>query len=195
MAASTVTVTGRYRYANGQPATGRVEFTPNTVVIDTTTDEQIEMTPVVATLGRDAQGFSDPGFFSVALTATNGTGVNPSGWGWTVREQIHGVGSNREPYSISLPFNTPGGTVDISDLVPETFFEPTPLSSYALISSVNAGLATKVDKPGAALTVAGWDDTRLVDASTTVGAIGRGKTINVLDFGAVGNDSTDNATA
>ena len=43
--------------------------------------------------------------------------MNPTGWMWTVREQIEGV-SGRERYATALPADTPGGTVNLSDLVP-----------------------------------------------------------------------------
>ncbi|MCX4824255.1 hypothetical protein OG883_31240 [Streptomyces sp. NBC_01142] len=55
------------------------------------------------------------GAFEIVLPATNAPGMNPSGWSYTVAEQLAGVPVNRV-YQILLPAETPA--VDLADIAP-----------------------------------------------------------------------------
>src|SRR3954454_966002 len=155
MTARKITVTGRFRYADGRPATGTLSFTPTSVVTDPTTVERIEVSPIFITLGTDAQGASSPGFFSVDLTATTGPDVNPTGWGWIVREQIKGI-THREGYTINLPYDTPGGAVDLANVVP-----PAPVADPTFAAAATGGASAPSGDPSI--------DTATVNAAKAAG--------------------------
>lgn len=103
----TVRVTGRYLTLNGEPLSGRVVFrAPSIVTFD---DADVIMGgPVNADL--DASGA-----FEVILPATDFLGMNPTGWSYSVAEQLATVGQNRN-YNILLPAEDP--VVDITDIAP-----------------------------------------------------------------------------
>ncbi|MFF9705047.1 collagen-like protein [Streptomyces griseofuscus] len=71
--------------------------------------------PVAAPL--DAQGA-----FAVTLPATDAPGMNPTGWAYSVAEQLAGVQMNRV-YSVLLPAEAPA--VDIADIAPTDPTTPT----------------------------------------------------------------------
>lgn len=103
----TVTVTGRYLRPDGTPLDGQVVFRAPALITFPTADVMLSG-PVTAPL--DASGA-----FAVALPATDAPGMNPSGWSYTVTEQLSGVTSNRS-YHVLLPADTPA--VDIADIAP-----------------------------------------------------------------------------
>ncbi|MFI6371002.1 collagen-like protein [Streptomyces sp. NPDC050546] len=71
--------------------------------------------PVTAPL--DAQGA-----FAVTIPATNAPGMNPTGWSYSVAEQLAGVQMNRV-YQVLLPAESPA--VDIADIAPTDPTTPT----------------------------------------------------------------------
>lgn len=103
----TVTVTGRYLLPDGTPLSGQVVWRAPALVTFPHSDVMLSG-PVNATL--DATGA-----FKVELPATDAPGMNPSGWSYTVSEQLSGVAMNRI-YQILLPAESP--TVDLADLAP-----------------------------------------------------------------------------
>lgn len=103
----TVQVTGRFLTPDGQPLTGQVVFRAPSMVTFGAYDV-ILGGPVTAPL--------DPtGAFAVELPATDAPGMNPSGWSYSVAEQLAGVAMNRV-YQVLLPAETP--EVDLADIAP-----------------------------------------------------------------------------
>ncbi|MFB7461723.1 hypothetical protein [Streptomyces sp. NPDC056188] len=103
----TVTVTGRYLTPDGRPLSGRVIWRAPLLVFPAPYDV-ILGAPVTATL--DPQGR-----FEVELPATDAPGMNPTGWAYTVAEQLDGIPAGRS-YQVLLPAETP--RVDIADIAP-----------------------------------------------------------------------------
>ncbi|MDQ0949342.1 hypothetical protein QFZ24_003265 [Streptomyces phaeochromogenes] len=110
----TVRVTGRFLTPDGHPLTGQVVFRAPSLVTFGAYDV-ILGGPVTAPL--DATGR-----FEVELPATDAPGMNPSGWSYTVAEQLAGVPLNRV-YQVLLPAETP--EVDIADIAPADPSTPT----------------------------------------------------------------------
>ncbi|MEU5136686.1 hypothetical protein [Streptomyces californicus] len=96
--------------------------------------------PVSAPL--DAQGA-----FTVTLPATDAPGMNPTGWSYSVAEQLAGVQMNRV-YQVLLPAETPA--VDIADIAPT---DPTTPTYVAVRGDSAYEVAVK---QGFAGTVAQW---------------------------------------
>ncbi|MFF7146037.1 hypothetical protein ACFZB5_33390 [Streptomyces nodosus] len=103
----TVQVTGRYLTPDGRPLSGRVVWRAPLLTFPAPYDV-ILGAPVYASL--DAQGR-----FEVLLPATDAPDMNPSGWSYTVAEQLDGIPAGRS-YQVLLPADTP--QVDIADIAP-----------------------------------------------------------------------------
>lgn len=103
----TVRITGRFLTPDGQPLTGQVVWRAPALITFGAYDV-ILGGPVTAPL--DATGA-----FAVELPATDTPGMNPSGWSYTVAEQLAGVAMNRV-YQVLLPAETP--EVDLADIAP-----------------------------------------------------------------------------
>lgn len=121
-----ITVTGTYKTmtAGGTLATGQVVFTPTTVLVDSIGDEIIYPAPFTAVLVA--------GSFSIQLPATNDPQLQPQGWTYRVQELINGTTASRD-YLIQLSYATPGGAIDLADLVPVAALDPT-LPSWVPVS-------------------------------------------------------------
>lgn len=103
-----ITVTGIYQSYTGTPLTGTVSFMPSTVLLDIAAG--VIMMPVVFTATLDSNGA-----FSIDLPATDDPDITPSGWTYAVQENVP---SGRR-YSISIPYNSPGGIISLLSVVPE----------------------------------------------------------------------------
>lgn len=110
-----VTVTGRFLTPDGRPLAGTVVFRPPGL-LTFAEDDVLIAGPVSAPLNENT------GAFSVTLPATDAAGMDPSGWSYTVTEQLTGVASNRS-YQILLPAESPA--VDLADLAPTDPTTPT----------------------------------------------------------------------
>lgn len=77
------TVTGAYFTAAGEPAKGRVTFTPTSRIVDENDAVVIEGT-ITATLDID-------GRFAVDLPTTDNLLLSPSGWAYKVSVRLYGV--------------------------------------------------------------------------------------------------------
>lgn len=119
-----ITVTGKFLLLSGSAASGTVSFTPNAVLTDTVANEIVEPTPFTATLNGTGQ-------ISIVLPATNDPDLTPIGWTYKVQENIVGSIINRS-YSITVPFNAAGATIDLADITPVATVES--LSAYQLIA-------------------------------------------------------------
>ncbi|AFU62213.1 minor tail protein [Streptomyces phage TG1] len=135
----TVRVTGQYLSWDGRALKGTVTFTGPGLV--TFPDSDLFMAgPVVASL--DEAGFirDADGNLGVALPATDSPGMNPSGWTYTVKENLTGITGSRT-YALILPADTPGRTVDLADVAPmdpaTPNYVPVPgLSAYEVASAL-----------------------------------------------------------
>ncbi|MEV0657161.1 hypothetical protein [Streptomyces sp. NPDC050395] len=151
----TVTVTGRYLAPNGRPLTGSVTFRAPAVL--TFPDSDVILGgPVVATLNAAGQLEVDGG--PVVLPATDAPGMDPTGWSYTVTEQLAGVPSNRA-YNILLPAEFPD--VDLADLAPTDPTKPNyipvegPKGEQGETGAPGSRIYSGTDTPAAALGVDG----------------------------------------
>lgn len=124
MSFTKVIVTGTYLRPDGAtPCTGTVEFTPSSVMQDSSTNEIIE--PARAFIDLDAQGS-----ISIALVATDDATTSPTGVTYRVIERI--TGAPLRVYSIVV-HAAAAPSVDLADLAPVT---NTAVNEYALVSTV-----------------------------------------------------------
>ncbi|MFE3905424.1 hypothetical protein ACFXPY_35345 [Streptomyces sp. NPDC059153] len=151
----TVTVTGRYLAPNGRPLTGSVTFRAPAVL--TFPDSDVILGgPVVATLNASGQLEVDGG--PVVLPATDAPDMDPTGWSYTVTEQLAGVPSNRS-YNILLPAEFPD--VDLADIAPTDPTKPNyipvegPKGDTGATGAPGSRIYSGADAPAAALGVDG----------------------------------------
>ncbi|QAY26943.1 minor tail protein [Streptomyces phage Shawty] len=112
----TVRVTGTYRGPDGRALKGTVTFTGPPLLTFSESDLFIAG-PVVATLDEAGQIIDADGNIGVHLPATDAPNMNPTGWLWTVKENLTGVTGART-YSMVLPKDTLNNTVDLADVAP-----------------------------------------------------------------------------
>lgn len=103
---STITLTGTYVDIEGNPVSGSVRFTPQTIIKDTDQNQIIINIPIQATLNGS-------GSFSVVLPVTDDTDVAPTPFAYEVEE----IFSGGRTFFITLPGGG-AGTQDIADLAP-----------------------------------------------------------------------------
>jgi hypothetical protein len=112
-----VTVTDLALLPDGTPDSGTARFTPSPArIVSASTGAIIDGT-VTATYDAD-------GRITVALLATDSTGISPTGWTYTVTRTLTGGG--RDSYPISLPATAPA--VDLADLTPVATSGGTPVT-------------------------------------------------------------------
>lgn len=110
MAFTTIIVTGTYLEQDGETAaSGTVTFMLTSTMRDTLDNITVSPSEVTATLDNE-------GGFSIELAATNDTYTTPRGVTYEVTERIDGGNENK--FFISIDKDSPGGIVDIADLVP-----------------------------------------------------------------------------
>src|SRR6478735_12640219 len=102
-----ITITGTIR--NGETTVaGRLVFASSTLVRDNSSDDVMLPFEIVVDVPADGE-------FSQAVPATIDPGFSPSGWTIEVRPHFpHWV----TPFSVSIPYNASGGTLDFSELAP-----------------------------------------------------------------------------
>ncbi|QAX93274.1 tail fiber protein [Streptomyces phage Vash] len=112
----TVRVTGTYRGPDGRALKGTVTFTGPSLL--TFPESNLFLAgPVVATLDESGQIIDADGNVGVHLPATDSPDMNPTGWTWTVKENLTGVVGART-YSMVLPKDTLDNVIDLADVAP-----------------------------------------------------------------------------
>lgn len=103
---TTITLTGTYVDIQGNPISGSVSFTPQSIIKDTDQNQIIINQALSATLDSN-------GSFSIVLPITDDTDVAPVPFAYEVEE----VFSGGRTFFITLPTGTPDPQ-DIADLAP-----------------------------------------------------------------------------
>ena len=102
---TTVTLQGTYVDLNGDPISGQVRFTANSIVIDT--DQNQILIKRGVTVALDATGS-----FSVTLPATDENDFSPT----PIAYQVEELFSGGRTFYLVLPVSSAGTTQDIADL-------------------------------------------------------------------------------
>ena len=127
---STITLTGTYVDIEGNPISGSVRFSPQSIIKDTDQNQIIINTAITATLNGS-------GAFSVVLPVTDDTDVAPTPFAYEVEE----IFSGGRTFFITIP----GGgsaTQDIADLAPAV--STAEAASYVTTSQYNILEARRV---------------------------------------------------
>ncbi|WP_411144977.1 collagen-like protein [Streptomyces sp. x-80] len=103
----TVRVHGRYLGPDGRSLSGNITFSAPGLLTFPEADLFIAG-PVIAQL-------DERGAFTAELPATDAPGMNPSGWAYSVKENLAGVVGSRS-FAMLLPQNVPD--VDLADIAP-----------------------------------------------------------------------------
>lgn len=119
----TVRVTAEYNGPDGRALKGTVTFTGPPLLTFPESNLFIAG-PVVATLNELGQIVDADGNLGVRLPATDSPDMNPSGWTYTVKENLTGVVGART-YSMVLPADTANNVVDLADVAPADPSTPT----------------------------------------------------------------------
>ena len=102
----TKTVTGTYVNSSGQPAKGRVTFTPTSSII---ADDALVISTDTLTAALDTSGS-----FSIELPTTDNQRLTPHDWAYLISVRLYGVKPLK--YYIKLPYGD-GQPIDISDSI------------------------------------------------------------------------------
>jgi hypothetical protein len=124
---TTITLTGSYVDIQGNPISGSVTFTPQSIIKDTDQNQIIINQTLTATL--DANGS-----FSIVLPITDDSDVAPQPFAYAVEE----VFSGGRTFFITLPTDTPDPQ-DIADLAPAV--SATEAANYVTQAQYNTLLA------------------------------------------------------
>lgn len=109
MAFTLIEVTGTYLLSTGAPASGSVSFTLTSPMRDSSTD--ITISPQEQVVALNASGS-----ISINLYANDDETTVPDGVTYEVNERLNETGYNK--YFITINSNSPGGTFDLADVVP-----------------------------------------------------------------------------
>lgn len=166
-----VRVHGTYAAPNGAPLSGTITFGVPALLTFSTAN--------VFLAGPVAVKLDENGSFSVDLPATDNPDMNPTGWTYSVKENLTGVVGTRS-YALNLPEAL--GEIDLADVAPADpatpNYTPIPgLSAYDVaVSNGFAGtqaqwLATLIGPPGSVDTVNGKPGPSPVLNAADVGAL------------------------
>ncbi|MFJ3339992.1 hypothetical protein ACIPT3_02225 [Streptomyces diastaticus] len=78
----------------------------------------------MCTLDETGRIIDADGNFGVRLPATDSPDMNPTGWAYTVKENLTGI-SGARTYALILPKDTPNNSVDLADVAPADPSTPT----------------------------------------------------------------------
>lgn len=186
-----ITLTGKFLKLDGSVGVGTVTFQSVVTLVNTAANEIVVPATIVATLGVD-------GTFSVQLPATNDPDLDPVGWTYKVSEDVSG---NKRTYNVSLPYDAPGSTLDLADLVPvaasggvvvqnasiQVQDEGTPLANAgSILNFVGAGVSAAGTGPTKTITIPGSsggaltiqdEGTSLATTAAVINFVGAGVTV------------------
>jgi hypothetical protein len=161
---STCTVVGTYVDLIGNPVRGSINFTPQTILKETTAN--VIIIPVVIQKTFDATGS-----FSVVLPVTSDTDVTPQPFIYTIEENFTGG----RTIEIALPLSVAGTTQNLADLLPA--LSSVDAASYVSVDAYQALLARYNDAENIRVLVVDADEyvtdaeTYATDASKAAGAL------------------------
>jgi|688.fasta_scaffold306039_2 hypothetical protein len=161
---STCTVVGTYVDLVGNPVRGSINFTPQTILKETTAN--VIIIPVVI-----QKTFDSTGSFSVVLPVTSDTDVTPQPFIYTIEENFTGG----RTIQISLPLSVAGTTQNLADLLPA--LSSADAASYVSVDAYQALLARYNDAEGIRVIVVDADEfvddaeSYASDASKAAGAL------------------------
>lgn len=152
-----VLVRARYIDLDGNPMRGRVKFTPAPSYFTTASDD------IVATGVRYAL-LDSTGAMEISLAASNDAGLSPSGWTYTVEEELQETRIKRT-YSILVSSDDATDGVDLAEAAPVESTVGTGdaggAGSAAVIAKTTAELTTAITGgtliPGARYVSEDWD--------------------------------------
>ena len=133
MAFTLITVTGTYLLPTGLPASGSVSFTLTAPMRDAVSD--VTITPQEQVVALNASGS-----ISINLYANDDDSTVPDGVTYEVNERLNETGYNK--YFFTLNSNSPDGTFDLADVVPNT--EPIVTYNYATKEYVDSRIVGAV---------------------------------------------------
>jgi hypothetical protein len=142
---STCTVVGTYVDLVGNPVRGSINFTPQTILKETTAN--VIIIPVVI-----QKTFDSTGSFSVVLPVTSDTDVTPQPFIYTIEENFTGG----RTIQISLPLSVAGTTQNLADLLPA--LSSADAASYVSVDAYQALLARYNDAEGIRVIVVDADE-------------------------------------
>lgn len=164
-----VNITGTYIARDGTPCTGSVTLSSPQLVLRAGTI--VPAADIVFDLVNGA--------FSGQIPATDDPNANPTGWVYTVTENVPG---GRQGYQIVAPHTSPG--IDLSTVVPVTMPMP-PTFGFPYVTL--AQLAGTAVGDGAYLI--GYQNAATGGAAQTVQAKLQ-QTVSAKDFGAIGDNNS-----
>jgi hypothetical protein len=141
---STCTVVGTYVDLLGNPVSGSINFTPQTILKETT--QNFIIIPVVIQKSFDATGS-----FTVTLPVSNDTDVAPQPFIYTVEENFTGG----RTFQLSLPLSVANTTQNLADLLPAIL---TTQSGFVTTDQYVALLARYNDAEGTRVIVVDAED-------------------------------------
>jgi hypothetical protein len=133
MAFTLIAVTGTYLLPTGLPASGSVSFTLTAPMRDAVSD--VTITPQEQVVALNASGS-----ISINLYANDDDSTVPDGVTYEVNERLNETGYNK--YFFTLNSNSPDGTFDLADVVPNT--EPIVTFNYATKEYVDSRIVGAV---------------------------------------------------
>ena len=169
-----VNITGTYIGRNGVPCVGSVTLSSPQLVLRSGT-----IVPAADIVFQLANGV-----FSGQIPATDDPNAQPSGWVYTVTENVPG---GRQGYQIVAPHTSPG--IDLSTVVPVTMPQPPTYGFPYVTLSQLAGTAV-----GDGAYLIGYQLPATGSSARTVQSKLQ-ETVFVEDFGAVGDGVTPDDTA
>ena len=114
MAFTTITLTGSWERADGQPASGRLTATLSTALRNGAV--VLGRTPITGILNAAGQLADHTGQQPFTLLAVNDPATVPTGAVYKFVLELDG--SPPVPFTAVVPYNAPGATVDLSTLEP-----------------------------------------------------------------------------
>lgn len=172
---STCIVTGTYVDLAGNPVRGSINFTPQTILKETTAN--VIIIPVVIQKTFDATGS-----FTVTLPVTSDTDVTPAPFIYTIEENFTGG----RTFQISLPLSIAGTTQNLADLLPAILSSQ---SGYVTVDQYQALLTRYNDAEGIRVIVVDADEyegnaqTYASDASKAASAVANFTTNQLMMMG------------